>query len=48
MKLKRTHYIGELDNTFIGKEIIISGWVLRRRDHGGVIFLTSSITLTPF
>jgi len=39
MKLKRTHYIGELDNTFIGKEIIISGWVLRRRDHGGVIFL---------
>jgi aspartyl-tRNA synthetase len=39
MKLKRTHYIGELDNTFIGKEIIVSGWVLRRRDHGGVIFL---------
>jgi len=39
MKLKRTHYIGEIDNTFIGKEVIVSGWVLRRRDHGGVIFL---------
>ncbi len=39
MKLKRTHYIGELNNTFIGKEVVVSGWVLRRRDHGGVIFL---------
>jgi len=39
MKLKRTHYIGELNNNFIGKEVIVSGWVLRRRDHGGVIFV---------
>ncbi len=39
MKLKRTHYIGELNNNFVGKEVIVSGWVLRRRDHGGVIFL---------
>lgn len=39
MKLKRTNYIGELTKDFIGKEVIVSGWVLRRRDHGGVIFL---------
>lgn len=39
MKLKRTHYIGELNNNFVGKEVIVSGWVLRRRDHGGVIFI---------
>jgi len=39
MRFKRTHYIGELTNEFIGKEVIVSGWVLRRRDHGGVIFL---------
>jgi len=39
MRLKRTLYIGELNNNFVGKEIIVSGWVLRRRDHGGVIFI---------
>lgn len=39
MRLKRTVYIENLDKTFIGKEVIVSGWVLRRRDHGGIIFL---------
>ena len=39
MRLKRTHYIEKLNKEFIGKEVIVSGWVLRRRDHGGVIFL---------
>ncbi|MDF2953915.1 MAG: Aspartyl-tRNA synthetase [Thermodesulfobacterium sp.] len=39
MRLKRTYYIEKLNKKFIGKEVIVSGWVLRRRDHGGVIFL---------
>jgi len=39
MRLKRTLYIGELSKDYIDKEVIVSGWVLRRRDHGGVIFI---------
>ena len=35
----RTHYCGELNSGHIGQEIELCGWVHRRRDHGGVIFL---------
>ncbi len=35
----RTHYCGELQTAHIGQSIILCGWVHRRRDHGGVIFL---------
>ncbi|MBW4664885.1 MAG: aspartate--tRNA ligase [Chroococcus sp. CMT-3BRIN-NPC107] len=35
----RTHYCGEVTKTDIGKTINLYGWVDRRRDHGGVIFL---------
>jgi len=35
----RSHYCGELNSTHIGEEVEICGWVHRRRDHGGVIFL---------
>ncbi len=35
----RTHYCAELSSQSVGEEITVCGWVHRRRDHGGVIFL---------
>ncbi len=37
--LKRTHHCNGLTHADVGKEIVLMGWVLRRRDHGGVIFI---------
>ena len=34
----RSHYCNELNLDNIGQEILVCGWVHRRRDHGGVIF----------
>jgi len=35
----RTHYCGEINEGQIDQEITVCGWVHRRRDHGGVIFI---------
>ena len=35
----RSHYCGAVNEQHIGQEVTICGWVHRRRDHGGVIFL---------
>ena len=35
----RTHYCGEVDESLVGRTVSVAGWVHRRRDHGGVIFV---------
>jgi aspartyl-tRNA synthetase len=35
----RTQYCGELNSRHEGQEVVLCGWVHRRRDHGGVIFI---------
>jgi aspartyl-tRNA synthetase len=35
----RSHYCGELTAAYVGEAVELYGWVHRRRDHGGVIFL---------
>ena len=37
--LRRTHTCNDLGPDFLDRETILMGWVLRRRDHGGVIFI---------
>jgi aspartyl-tRNA synthetase len=37
--LKRTDYCGRIERRYLGQDVTVMGWVHRRRDHGGVIFI---------
>ena len=37
--MKRTEYCGKVDRRFLAQTVTLMGWVHRRRDHGGVIFI---------
>jgi aspartyl-tRNA synthetase len=37
--LRRTHRAGEISASHVDEEVVLGGWVQRRRDHGGVIFV---------
>ncbi|MFA6013183.1 MAG: aspartate--tRNA ligase [Desulfobacteraceae bacterium] len=52
--MRRTHNCGDLDESMVGQDVILMGWVQKRRDHGGVIFIDfrdrsgmSQIVLNP-
>jgi len=38
-QLRRTHSCNDLGRENVGEQVTLMGWVLRRRDHGGVIFI---------
>ena len=35
----RSHYCGQVTEDLLGQDVVLCGWVHRRRDHGGVIFI---------
>ncbi|MBW1988122.1 MAG: aspartate--tRNA ligase [Deltaproteobacteria bacterium] len=37
--MRRTHHLNELSTADAGAQVVLMGWVQRRRDHGGVIFV---------
>ena len=38
-KFDRTSYCGKITENLLGQEVTVAGWVHRRRDHGGLIFV---------
>ncbi|MGD8960216.1 MAG: OB-fold nucleic acid binding domain-containing protein, partial [Desulfobacteraceae bacterium] len=37
--MRRTHHCNQLTAADVDREVVLMGWVQRRRDHGGVIFV---------
>ncbi|MGI6225125.1 MAG: aspartate--tRNA ligase [Peptococcales bacterium] len=38
LKLKRTHQCNDVNQSDVGQDVVVMGWVQKRRDHGGLIF----------
>ena len=36
---RRTEYCGLISEKLVGQTVTLDGWVAKRRDHGGVIFI---------
>jgi len=39
MTLRRDHFCGVLTKKAVGREVVLAGWIKKRRDHGGIIFI---------
>lgn len=37
--MRRTHYCGKVNEQLVGQTVTLEGWVNRRRDLGGLIFI---------
>jgi aspartyl-tRNA synthetase len=37
--LKRSHYCADVDESLLGQDVTLMGWVQHRRDHGGLVFI---------
>ena len=47
-KLRRTDYCGTLRADSVGKEVVVMGWVQRRRNLGSLIFVSKAIFTVEF
>ena len=39
MNKYRSHHCGELNKVNVGENIILSGWINKKRDHGNLLFI---------
>ena len=47
MTFKRTHHCGELTKKDNEQVVTLCGWVSKRRDHGGIIFIDFIMSTVP-
>ena len=46
--MRRTDTCGDLRSSDVGRRVLLQGWVHRRRDHGGTVFIDrTTLAVTP-